>query len=220
MVMDLKQFVVLGLGRFGSSLARTLYGLGYDVLAVDEMEEAVQEISESVTHAVQADATDESILRSLGLRNFDVAIVAIGSNIQSSILISMIVKELGVKHVVAKAQSELHAKLLYKIGVDRVVFPERDMGIRLAHNLVSSNVLDFIELSSDYSIVEMAALDEWQGKTLKDLDFRRKYGLNVIAIKRNGEMNVSPRAEEKIEENDVLVVIGDNERITRLEKKA
>lgn len=218
--MDLKQFVVLGLGRFGSSLARTLYGLGYDVLAVDEMEEAVQEISESVTHAVQADATDESILRSLGLRNFDVAIVAIGSNIQSSILISMIVKELGVKHVVAKAQSELHAKLLYKIGVDRVVFPERDMGIRLAHNLVSSNVLDFIELSSDYSIVEMAALDEWQGKTLKDLDFRRKYGLNVIAIKRNGEMNVSPRAEEKIEENDVLVVIGDNERITRLEKKA
>jgi trk system potassium uptake protein TrkA len=220
MVMDLKQFVVLGLGRFGSSLARTLYGLGYDVLAVDEMEEAVQEISESVTHAVQADATDESILRSLGLRNFDVAIVAIGSIIQSSILISMIVKELGVKHVVAKAQSELHAKLLYKIGVDRVVFPERDMGIRLAHNLVSSNVLDFIELSSDYSIVEMAALDEWQGKTLKDLDFRRKYGLNVIAIKRNGEMNVSPRAEEKIEENDVLVVIGDNERITRLEKKA
>lgn len=218
--MGLKQFVVLGLGRFGSSLARTLYGLGYDVLAVDEMEEAVQEISESVTHAVQADATDESILRSLGLRNFDVAIVAIGSNIQSSILISMIVKELGVKHVVAKAQSELHAKLLYKIGVDRVVFPERDMGIRLAHNLVSSNVLDFIELSSDYSIVEMAALDEWQGKTLKDLDFRRKYGLNVIAIKRNGEMNVSPRAEEKIEENDVLVVIGDNERITRLEKKA
>ena len=218
--MDLKQFVVLGLGRFGSSLARTLYGLGHDVLAVDEMEEAVQEISESVTHAVQADATDESILRSLGLRNFDVAIVAIGSNIQSSILISMIVKELGVKHVVAKAQSELHAKLLYKIGVDRVVFPERDMGIRLAHNLVSSNVLDFIELSSDYSIVEMAALDEWQGKTLKDLDFRRKYGLNVIAIKRNGEMNVSPRAEEKIEENDVLVVIGDNERITRLEKKA
>ena len=218
--MDLKQFVVLGLGRFGSSLARTLYGLGYDVLAVDEMEEAVQEISESVTHAVQADATDESTLRSLGLRNFDVAIVAIGSNIQSSILISMIVKELGVKHVVAKAQSELHAKLLYKIGVDRVVFPERDMGIRLAHNLVSSNVLDFIELSSDYSIVEMAALDEWQGKTLKDLDFRRKYGLNVIAIKRNGEMNVSPRAEEKIEENDVLVVIGDNERITRLEKKA
>jgi len=220
MVMDLKQFVVLGLGRFGSSLARTLYGLGHDVLAVDKKEEAVQEISETVTHAVQADATDENTLRSLGLRNFDVAIVAIGSNIQSSILISLIVKELGVKHVVAKAQSELHAKLLYKIGADRVVFPERDMGLRLAHNLVSSNVLDFIELSSDYSIVEVVALNEWQGKTLKDLNFRRKYGLNVIAIKHNGEMNVSPRAEDIIEENDVLVVIGENEGITRLENKA
>jgi trk system potassium uptake protein TrkA len=219
-VIGLKQFAVLGLGRFGSSIARTLYSLGHDVLAVDEREEAVQGILDSVTHAVQADATDESTLRSLGLRNFDVAIVAIGSNIQSSILISLIVKELGVKHVVAKAQSELHAKLLYKIGADRVVFPERDMGLRVAHNLVSSNVLDFIELSSDYSIVEVAALNEWKGKTIKDLDIRRKYGLNIIAIKRNGEMNVSPQAEDTIEENDVLVVVGDNEGITRLENKA
>ncbi len=216
----MKQFAVLGLGRFGSSLAKTLYDLGHEVLAVDEREEAVQEISESVTHAVQADATDESALRSLGLRNFDVVIVSIGADIQSSILVTLIVKELGVKYVVAKAQSELHAKVLYKIGADRVVLPERDMGLRLAHNLVSSNVLDFIELSSDYSIVEVAALNEWQGKTLKDLNFRRKYGLNVIAIKHNGEMNVSPRAEDIIEENDVLVVIGENEGITRLENKA
>lgn len=216
----MKQFAVLGLGRFGSSLAKTLYDLGHEVLAVDEREEAVQEISESVTHAVQADATDESALRSLGLRNFDVVIVSIGADIQASILVTLIVKELGVKYVVAKAQSELHAKVLYKIGADRVVLPERDMGLRLAHNLVSSNVLDFIELSSDYSIVEVAALNEWQGKTLKDLNFRRKYGLNVIAIKHNGEMNVSPRAEDIIEENDVLVVIGENEGITRLENKA
>lgn len=216
----MKQFAVLGLGRFGSSLAKTLYDLGHEVLAVDEREEAVQEISELVTHAVQADATDESALRSLGLRNFDVVIVSIGADIQSSILVTLIVKELGVKYVVAKAQSELHAKVLYKIGADRVVLPERDMGLRLAHNLVSSNVLDFIELSSDYSIVEVAALNEWQGKTLKDLNFRRKYGLNVIAIKHNGEMNVSPRAEDIIEENDVLVVIGENEGITRLENKA
>lgn len=216
----MKQFAVLGLGRFGSSLAKTLYDLGHEVLAVDEREEAVQEISESVTHAVQADATDESALRSLGLRNFDVVIVSIGADIQASILVTLIVKELGVKYVVAKAQSELHAKVLYKIGADRVVLPERDMGLRLAHNLVSSNVLDFIELSSDYSIVEVVALNEWQGKTLKDLNFRRKYGLNVIAIKHNGEMNVSPRAEDIIEENDVLVVIGENEGITRLENKA
>lgn len=217
---ELKQFAVLGLGRFGSSLAKTLYELGNDVLAVDEREDAVQDISESVTHAVQADATDESNLRSLGLRNFDVVVVAIGGDIQSSILVTLIVKELGVKYVVAKAQSELHAKVLYKIGADRVVLPERDMGLRVAHNLVSSNVLDFIELSSDYSIVEVAAPDGWKGKTIKELNIRRKYGLNVIAIKRNGEMNVSPQAEDTIEENDVLVVVGDNEGITRLENKA
>ncbi|MBA1335789.1 MAG: KtrAB potassium uptake system, peripheral membrane component KtrA [Firmicutes bacterium] len=215
--MDLKQFVILGLGRFGSSLARTLYSLGHDVLAVDENEDIIQDISDSVTHAVQADATDENSLRALGLRNFDVAVVAIGSSIQASILVTLIVKELGVKYVVAKAQSELHAKVLYKIGADRVVFPERDMGVRLAHNLVSSNVLDFIELAPDYSIVEIASLPEWEGKTLKELDMRVKYGINIMAIKRDEEINISPRADEVIQDNDILVVIGSNEDLTRLE---
>jgi trk system potassium uptake protein TrkA len=215
----LKQFAVLGLGRFGSSLAKTLYGLGHDVLAVDEREEVVQDISDSVTHAIQADAADESTLRSLGLRNFDVAIVTIGSDIQASILVTLILKELGVKYVVAKAQSELHAKVLYKIGADRVVFPERDMGVRLAHNLVSTNILDFIELSSDYSIVEVAALSEWKGKTLKELNMRVKYGINIIAIRREGKINVSPKAEDRIMENDVLVVVGDNDGIIRLENR-
>jgi len=213
----LKQFVILGLGRFGSSLARTLYSLGHDVLAVDENEDIIQDISDSVTHAVQADATDENSLRALGLRNFDVAVVAIGSSIQASILVTLIVKELGVKYVVAKAQSELHAKVLYKIGADRVVFPERDMGVRLAHNLVSSNVLDFIELAPDYSIVEIASLPEWEGKTLKELDMRVKYGINIMAIKRDEEINISPRADEVIQDNDILVVIGSNEDLTRLE---
>lgn len=215
--MDLKQFVILGLGRFGLSLARTLYSLGHDVLAVDENEDIIQDISDSVTHAVQADATDENSLRALGLRNFDVAVVAIGSSIQASILVTLIVKELGVKYVVAKAQSELHAKVLYKIGADRVVFPERDMGLRLAHNLVSSNVLDFIELAPDYSIVEIASLPEWEGKTLKELDMRVKYGINIMAIKRDEEINISPRAEEVIQSADILVVIGSNEDLTRLE---
>ncbi len=215
----MKQFAVLGLGRFGSSLAKTLYGLGHDVLAVDEREEVVQDISDSVTHAIQADAADESTLRSLGLRNFDVAIVTIGSDIQASILVTLILKELGVKYVVAKAQSELHAKVLYKIGADRVVFPERDMGVRLAHNLVSTNILDFIELSSDYSIVEVAALSEWKGKTLKELNMRVKYGINIIAIRREGKINVSPKAEDRIMENDVLVVVGDNDGIIRLENR-
>ncbi|MGI6703558.1 MAG: potassium channel family protein [Clostridia bacterium] len=218
--MSLKQFAVLGLGRFGSSLAKALYGLGHDVLALDEREDVVQDISESVTHAVQADATDESTLRSLGLRNFDVVIISIGSDIQASILITLIVKELGVKYVVAKAQSELHAKVLYKIGADRVVLPERDMGLRVAHNLVSSNILDFIELSSDYSIIEIAALDRWKGKNLKELNMRGKYGVNIIAIKRDGGINASPGAEDRILEGDVLVVIGDNDDISRLENRA
>lgn len=215
----MKQFVILGLGRFGSSLARTLYALGHDVLAVDEREDIIQDISDSVTHAVQADATDENSLRALGLRNFDVAVVTIGSNIQASILVTLIVKELGVKYVVAKAQSELHAKVLYKIGADRVVFPERDMGVRLAHNLVSSNVLDFIELAPDYSIVEIAALPEWEGKTLKDLDMRARYGINIMAIKRDEEINISPRADDVIKTNDILVVIGSNEDLVRIENR-
>ncbi len=215
----LKQFVILGLGRFGSSLARTLYGLGHDVLAIDASEDIIQDISDSVTHAVQADATDENALRSLGLRNFDVAIVTIGSNIQASIMVTLIVKELGVKYVVSKAQSELHAKVLYKIGADRVVFPERDMGVRLAHNLVSSNILDFIELAPDYSIVEIAALPEWEDKTLEQLGMRVRYGINIMAIKRGSEINISPRADDIIQNNDILVVIGSNEDLTRLENR-
>ena len=144
--MSNKQFVIIGLGRFGSSIAKTLYSLGNDVLAIDKDEDIVQEIADSVTHAVQLDATDENALRSLGIRNFDVAVVTIGDNIQSSIMATLLVKELGVKYIIAKGHSDLHAKVLYKIGADRVVLPEKDMGIRVAHNLVSANILDYIEL--------------------------------------------------------------------------
>ena len=216
----MKQYAVIGCGRFGSSVARTLYGLGYDVMAIDEHEDVIQNISDSVTHAVQADATDEASVKSLGIRNFDVAVITIGSNIQSSILITLIVKELGVKYVVAKAQNELHAKVLYKIGADRVVFPERDMGVRVAHNLVSSNILDYIELAPDYSIVEISALKDWEGKTLSELNMRAKYGINVMAIKHGSEINISPNALDTIRKDDVLVVIGHNDDIQKLEKKA
>ena len=216
----MKQYAVIGCGRFGSSVARTLYGLGYDVMAIDENEDVIQNMSDSVTHAVQADATDEASVKSLGIRNFDVAVITIGSNIQSSILITLIVKELGVKYVVAKAQNELHAKVLYKIGADRVVFPERDMGVRVAHNLVSSNILDYIELAPDYSIVEISALKDWEGKTLSELNMRAKYGINVMAIKHGSEINISPNALDTIRKDDVLVVIGHNDDIQKLEKKA
>ena len=215
----MKQFVVIGCGRFGTSVAKTLYSQGHDVLAIDKDEEIVQNISDSVTYAAQADVEDEHALKALGVRNFDVAVISIGSDIQASIMATLIVKELGVKTVIAKAQSDVHAKVLYKIGADKVVFPERDMGIRLAHNLVSSSIVDYIEFDPDYSIVEITAIKEWEYKTLKELRLPSKYRINVIAIKRNGETNVSPNADETIMPNDVLVAIGNNKSLANLEKK-
>ncbi len=215
--MKAKQFIVIGLGRFGQSVARTLFQMGYDVLAVDEDENAVQEIADSVTHAVQMDATDEYALRTLGIRNFDVAVVSIGTNIQSSIMVTLNLKEAGIKKVVAKATNDMHAKLLNKIGADRVVLPEIDMGIRVAHNLVSANILDVIELSPDYSIVEITAPNQWYNKDIKTIDARAKYGINIMAIKTRDDINVSPRASDIIQENDVLVVIGSIEDLSKME---
>ncbi len=214
-----KQFVVIGCGRFGSSVAKTLHSLNYDVLAVDQSEEIIQNIADSVTHAVQADATDENSIKSLGIRNFDVAVVTIGSDIQSSILVTLMVKELGVKYVVAKAQNELHANVLYKIGADRVVFPEREMGVRVAHNLISSNILEYIELAPDYSIVETATLKEWVGKSLAEINVRARYGINVMAIKHGANINVSPDAKDIIKEDNVLVVIGHNDDLKKIERR-
>ncbi|MBE6049889.1 MAG: TrkA family potassium uptake protein [Clostridium sp.] len=215
--MAKKQFVVVGIGRFGYSVAKTLYELGNDVLVIDEDEERVQEISDEVTHAVQMDATDESAIKSLGMRNFDVAIVSIGGNIQSSIMVTLLLKELGVKYIIAKGNNELHAKVLYKIGADRVILPEKDMGIRVAHNIVSSNILDYIELSEDYSILEIEALEIWVGKSLKDLRLRSTYEINVMAIKRGDEVNISPTADEVIREKDILVAIGAGKNLDKLE---
>lgn len=215
--MKKKQYVVIGLGRFGSSVAKTLFELDNDVLAIDSDETVIQEISDSVTHAVQMDATDENALRSLGIRNFDVAVITIGSDIQSSIMVTLVVKELGVKYIIAKAHNELHAKVLNKLGADRVVLPEKDMGVRVAHNLVSSNVLDFIELSPDYSIAEIASPEEWQGKTLRELNMRANYGINVMAIKQKDAINVSPIADDSIGEGDILVVIGSYNDLSKLE---
>lgn len=217
----MKQFVVIGIGRFGSALAQRLYALGHEVLAIDSNEDEVQKISDNVTHAVTADATDESVLKSLGIRNFDVGIVAIGSDIQSSIITTLMLKDMGVKYVVAKAQNDLHAKVLYKIGADRVVFPERDMGERVAHNLIATNLLEFIELSPEYSIIEFAVPHTWVGKNLRDLNLRVKYGVNVVALKSssNNKINAAPMADEEIKEDTILVIIGSNDGIKRMEKK-
>ncbi|WP_097027607.1 potassium channel family protein [Clostridium peptidivorans] len=217
--MAKKQFVVIGLGRFGTSVAKTLYSLGNDVLAIDVDEETVQSISDSVTHSVQAEAMDENTLRSLGIRNFDVAVVTIGSDLQASVMVTLLLKELGVKHIIAKANSELHAKVLYKIGADRVVLPERDMGVRVAHNLVSSNILDYIELSPDYSIAEIANPRVWQGKTLQELNLRANYGINVVAVKKDNDINVSPMADDVLGDGDVIVAIGGADELNKLESQ-
>jgi trk system potassium uptake protein TrkA len=215
----MKQFVVIGCGRFGSSVAKTLCKLGYDVLAIDKDPEKVQEISEYVTHSVQADAVDENALKTLGIRNFDVAIVTIGSDIQASIMGTLIAKELGVKKVISKAQNELHGKVLYKIGANKVIFPERDIGIRVAHNLVSSNILDVIEFAPDYSIIEVVAKEEWEDKSLKDLQLPKKFGISVMAIKTGEDVNISPYADDVVKKGDTLIVIGDNVSLKKLEEK-
>ncbi|MGD8188684.1 potassium channel family protein [Brevibacillus ginsengisoli] len=205
-----KQFAVIGLGRFGSSVARTLYEMGHEVMGIDENEDRINEIIQYVTHAVVADSTEESALREIGIRNFDVVVVAIGADIQASILTVLILKEMGVKKIVAKAQNERHGQVLIKVGADRVIFPERDMAIRVAHNLISSNVLDFIELAEDYSVAEVFASKRMIGKTLRQIDVRAKYGVNVIAIKSNEKFNIAPGPDELIKEKDILVVIGHN----------
>lgn len=216
----MKQFVVIGCGRFGSSVATTLNSLGYEVLAIDADDDKVQDISEFVTYAVQADVTDENVLKELGIRNFDVVIVSIGSNYQASIMATLIAKELGVKKVIAKAHDVLHGKVLSKIGADKIIYPERDMGVRVAHNLVSSNILEFIELSPDYSILEINALEQWENKTLKELRLPSKYGINVMAIKREKDINVSPYADDMILKGDILIVIGSTQDIEKIEKDA
>ena len=213
-----KQYVVIGLGRFGTSVAKTLVEQDAEVLVIDRDEEKVNEAINYATHAVQADATEEKSLKSLGIRNFDVACVCLGE-IQSSIMAALICKEQGVGLVLVKAQSEVHAKVLYKMGVDKVVFPERDMGIRVAHNLLSSNILDFIELSDDYGIAELEVHPAWVGETLIDLDFRKKYGLNIIAIRQgDSQVNINPLPGDRINDGDALVVIGSEEQLGKMER--
>ncbi|MGV3488884.1 MAG: potassium channel family protein [Tuberibacillus sp.] len=214
-----KQFAVIGLGRFGGSICRTLSELGAEVLAIDVDEDRVNEFTPIATHAVIADSTDESVLKSLGLRNFDHVIVAIGDNIQASILTTLMLKELGVKKVTAKAQNDYHEKVLRKIGADHVIHPERDMGARIARNITSSSVLDYLELSDKHSIIEVVAGKKMDGRSINDLDVRANYGINIVAIKEEGHINVSPRADQVINKGDILIVIGADEDIDRFKSQ-
>lgn len=217
--MKKKQFAVIGLGRFGGSICRTLSEQGMEVLAIDVDEDRVNEYASIASHAVVGDSTDEAVLKSLGIRNFDHVIVAIGDNIQASILTTLILKELGVQNITVKATNDYHEKVLKKIGADQVVHPERDMGERIAHSIISNNVLDYLELSDVHSIVEIAASERLDGHSLLELDIRARYGINIVAIKRENQVIVSPLASEIIRKGDVLIVIGADEDIDRFESK-
>ena len=213
----MKQFAIIGVGRFGSSVALTLAKMGYEILALDVSEERVNDIVEHVTHAVQIDALDEHALRSVGIRNFDVVVVAIGQDIQANILVTVMLKEMGVKNVVAKAQNALHGRVLERVGADKVVFPERDMGEKVAHALVSKNIMEQISLSPEHSLVEMLAPSLFINKTLLESQARNKYGVSILAIRREGELIISPTAQERIMEGDILVVIGKTDRLQKFE---
>lgn len=214
--MKSNSYLVFGLGRFGSSLARSLSEQGQQVMAVDSSEELVQDIAPYVTEAIQLDATDEAALATLGINNFDGAVVSIGQNIRDSILICVLLKEMGIPHLIAKANDELHAKVLRKIGVDKVVFPERDMGERVARSIVAPGVLDLMQLDNDFQIVEIRMPEKWAGNSLIGLNVRRRYGISILAVHRNGSYMVSPSADMQLEEGDTLLVLGKTEDIEDL----
>ena len=214
----MKSYVVVGLGRFGQTLARQLCMLGAEVLAMDVRNDLVQQVADEVTHAVVGDAQDKEILRALGVREFDCAIIAIGSDLAASVLTTMNLKELEVPYIICKAHDETHRRVLEKLGVDRVIIPEQENATRLARSLNSHNVLDYIELSEDYGILEVPAPKSWIGKTLKELNVRAKLGVNIIAVESGKKTNVSPSADYRIQEGDVMVVLGDNYSLEAVQK--
>ncbi|WP_018921566.1 potassium channel family protein [Salsuginibacillus kocurii] len=212
-----KQFTIIGLGRFGVSVCNELHRLGHEVLAIDSNEDKVNEISEIVTHSAVANGTDEKALKNLGIRNFDHVIVAIGDNLQASILCTLLLKDLDIKNVWVKAQNYYHHKVLDKIGADHIIHPEHDMGARIARHLVSDKVTDYIELSADYSIVEIKASAKLNAQTLAELDVRARFGVTILAIKRAKEMNITPMPDDQIMTNDILIVVGRKQDLKRFE---
>lgn len=217
--MKKQTFAVIGLGRFGGSVCKTLADAGQEVLAIDKYESRVNDYKDIATQAVVADAQDEDVLRSLGIRNVDHVIVAIGEDIQASILVTLMVKEQGVKYVTAKAQNEYHAKVLEKLGVDRVVHPERDMGVRIGRSLTSKNMVDYLDLDANFKLAEILITNsEFVGKSLAEMDFRDRYGLNVIALAHSRQEMVLPSAGDVLSENDSILVAGPTRAIDKFEE--
>ena len=214
----MKSYIVVGLGRFGTQVAKKLYALGCEVLAIDNESALVQQLSNEVTHAVVADAQDKEVLRALGVKEFDCAVVAIGDSLADSVLATMNLKELGVPKVICKASNETHRQVLKKLGADQVLIPEHEQADRLAKSLASRNVLDYIELSDDYGIIEVPAPGLWQEKSLIELNIRAKLGVNILAVRRGGDITVSPSADFRIMQGDILVVLGDTAALNAMQK--
>ncbi|MGN0465936.1 MAG: potassium channel family protein [Lachnospiraceae bacterium] len=212
------EYAVLGLGKFGMSVAKELASAGVEVLAVDRREEAVHEIADCVTYAAIADVTEPGTLESLGVGNMDGAIISIAENMEASIIATIVSKELGVPYVIAKAENSLHQIVLNKVGADKVIFPEQDMGMRVARNIVIGNFLNLVELSPKISMIEMEMKKSWVGKTLRELDLRKNYGFNVVALKDGEDTNTSPDPDEKLRAEETIMITGKNSDLLRLKE--
>lgn len=213
-----RQFAVIGLGRFGRAVCMTLHHLGYEVLGVDSNEQRVAQVlsDELASHAIQIDSTDPGALREGGLFEFDTVIVAIGNYVQESVITTLNLKEGKVPHVVAKASSEIHGKLLKRVGADHVVFPEHEMGCELARSLTRPGILERFELDPNHSIVEVVVPAQFDGKTISDLNLRKRYGLNLLAVYRNDHFEINPSPLTRLEKGSLMVVIGENRGIDQL----
>lgn len=211
-----KTYAVFGLGKYGLAVAKEFVNNGAEVIAVDLNENIINTIATDLPFCKCADTTDKEVLKRLGIADVDVVIVAMAGNIEASVMTVMLCKELGVPHVIAKCSNETHYKILTKVGADKVVFPEKDSGIRLAKNLLSSGFVDMIELSNDVSIVELEVKKEWSQKTLLDLDFRKRYSLNVVGVKENDKININVDPNMPLTESMKLVVIGNKNKLSRI----
>ena len=213
-----KEIAVIGLGRFGGSIVMELSEMNVDVLVIDTDEARVNEYQDYYSEGIIGDSTDEAMLKSIGIDNYDNVIVAIGDNIQASILSTLILKDLGVKKVTTKAQNSYHGRVLEKIGADIVVHPERDMGRRIAHRLVSSSVVEYLEVSTSHSIIEYSANAKLENKRISDLNIREKFGISIIAINRDNDIIVSPDSQISILGGDILILIGSDQQLNHFEK--
>ncbi|MFB1083131.1 TrkA family potassium uptake protein [Jeotgalibacillus sp. JSM ZJ347] len=214
-----KQFAVLGLGSFGGHLVEEFHEIGAEVFAMDRNAELVDKYFDIATHVIQGDAQDEQLLIQAGIRNFDLVVVSFGENIEASILTTIVLTDLGVKEIWVKASSLYHQKVLEKIGATRVIRPEKDMARRIAHRLASKHFIDYVELTEEHSMVEIKATPKIIGKTIAALNVRNRFGCNIVGIYRRHDMLVQPSGEDKIEKDDVLIVIGENRKLHRFEKQ-